>query len=370
MERRRFPRLDRSLPPRVRGDPSPGQPVVINASTGGVCLWMPEPPSMDCRYVICWRAHGRQQVIGIRPVWLQPSAPAPDLGDVRGPEGWLGGFAFAPKEPDGPCACLPQDILADPQVAVESLLEDLTSRTIDPRSPANRWTLLSDGIEGSRGVPRAYQDTSAPPAHQAGHQSAARRSERARRRRWAGRTILVGTGLVAAVIGWMALTNWIKADRSSGVARVPWLQQPSPGWAAEVDANTREGWIKIQSRFDLEDATILSAIRMLQTNDKYPPSHWLHDLTTYPTQVERSFAILAGSGKGVPGSLGTLVKDLEMRLVSGSTYPDEAAGGRHLGGSRELEDNTLVLAVLDLLHRRQDDRAVKDLLAAIRQRAK
>ena len=59
-----------------------------------------------------------------------------------------------------------------------------------------------------------------------------------------------------------------------------------------------------------------------------------------------------------------------MRLVSGSTYPDEAAGGRHLGGSRELEDNTLVLAVLDLLHRRQDDRAVKDLLAAIRQRAK
>ena len=175
---------------------------------------------------------------------------------------------------------------------------------------------------------------------------------------------------MAAVIGWMALTSWIKADRSSDVARLPWPQQPSPGWAAEVDATAREGWIKIQSRFDLQDATILSAIRVLKTNDKYPLSHWLRDLTTYPAQVERSFAILAGSGQGVPGSLGTLVKDLEMRLVSGSTFPDEAAGGRHLGGSRALEDNTLVLAILDLLHRRQDDRAVKDLLATIRQRAK
>ena len=112
------------------------------------------------------------------------------------------------------------------------------------------------------------------------------------------------------------------------------------------------------------------AIRMLKADDKYPVSHWLRDLTAYPTEVERALAILAGSGKGVPRTLGSLVKDLEMRLVSGSTYPDEAAGGRHLGGSRELEDNTLVLAVLDLLHRRQDDRAVKDLLATIRQRAK
>jgi hypothetical protein len=64
-----------------------------------------------------------------------------------------------------------------------------------------------------------------------------------------------------------------------------------------------------------------------------------------------------------------LVKDLEMRLVSGSTFPDEPAGDRHLGGSRELEDNTLVLAILDLVHRRQDDRAVRDLLATLRQQA-
>jgi hypothetical protein len=178
--------------------------------------------------------------------------------------------------------------------------------------------------------------------------------------------MLVGAGLVAAVIGWMALTNWIKADRSSGTARVPRQLRPSSGWAVEVDPNAREGWIKIQSRFGLPDATILSAIRILKANDKYPFSHWLRDLTSYPAQVERSFAILAGPDRGGPDTLGTLLKDLEMRLVSGSPFPDEAAGGRHLGGSRELEDNTLVLAILDLLHRRQDDRAVKDLLATIR----
>jgi hypothetical protein len=178
--------------------------------------------------------------------------------------------------------------------------------------------------------------------------------------------MLVGAGLVAAVIGWMALTSWIKADRSSGTARVPWQQPPSPRWAIEVDPSARERWINIQSRFDLPDGTILTAVRVLKTNDKYPLSHWLRDLTPYPAQVERAFAILAGSGRGGPDTLGRLVKDLEMRLVSGSPFPDEAAGERHLGGSRELEDNTLVLAILELLHRRQDERAVKDLLATIR----
>ena len=370
MDRRRFPRLDRTSPPRVRGDPCPSQPVVINASTGGVCLWIPDPPSMGCRYVISWRAHGRQQVIGLRQVWVQPWSPAPDQGDVRGPEGWLGGFAFAPEKPDGPCVCLPQDILADPQVAVESLLEDLTSSNTDPESAAKGWTALSDGIEDSRGVLRAHQDTSAPPAHQAGYQSATPQSERARRRTRRGRMILVGTGLVAAVIGWMALTSWIKADRSSGVAKAPLQQQPPPGWAMEIDATAWEGWMGIQSKYGLHDATILSAIRVLKGDDKYPHAHWLRDLTAYPAQVERAVAILAGSRREVPRNLGSLVKDLEMRLVSASRFPDEPAGERHLGGSRALEDNTVVLAVLDLFRRREDEVAVKDLLAAIRQRAK
>ena len=116
---------------------------------------MPDSPSMHCRYVICWRAHDRQQVNGLRPVWLQPSAAVPAMGDVRGPEGWLAGFAFAPETPREACACLPQDILADPQVAVESLFEDLPSWKTDPTSLANnRWTLLSDGTENSRGASR------------------------------------------------------------------------------------------------------------------------------------------------------------------------------------------------------------------------
>jgi len=332
VDRRRSPRLERSQPPRVRGDPCPSLPVVINASTGGVCLWMPDSPSMHCRYVICWRAHDRQQVIGLRPVWLQPSAAVPAMGDVRGPEGWLAGFAFAPETPGEASACLPQDILADPQVAVESLLEDLPSRKTDPTSLANnRWTLLSDGTKNSRGVLRAHPDTPAPSAHQADPQLATHQAERARRRRWAGRTMLVGAGLVAAVIGWMALTSWIKADRSSGTARVPWQQPPSPRWAIEVDPSARERWINIQSRFDLPDGTILTAVRVLKTNDKYPLSHWLRDLTPYPAQVERAFAILAGSGRGGPDTLGRLVKDLEMRLVSGSPFPDEAAGNAILG---------------------------------------
>jgi len=342
---------------------------VINASAGGVCLWLPDPPAMDRRYAIRWRAHGRQQLIGLRPVWLQPRSPGPDLGGVRGPEGWLGGFVFAPATPDGSSAGPPQDILPDGQLTVESHFGNLESGGGNPESADGRWTHLSGEPGERRRVLQASRGASPAAVHQPGQSSAMPQSPRPRRRRRSGLVTILGIGLAAAVLGYATLTTWTKTDQSSGVAKARVQRQPVPGWTAGMNATTREGWMKVQSRFGFSDARILPAIRMLKADDKYPVSHWLRDLTAYPTEVERALAILAGSGKGVPRTLGSLVKDLEMRLVSGSRFPDEPAGPRHLGGSRELEENTVVLAVLDLLRRREDEVAVRDLRAAVRRGA-
>lgn len=111
---------------------------------------------------------------------------------------------------------------------------------------------------------------------------------------------------------------------------------------------------------------MLSAIRTLKTDDKYPPGHSLRDLTAYPAHVERAFAILAASGAGTPGDLENLAKDLGGRLVTGARFPDEPAGDRYMATSPELSDNTVVLAIVDLLRRRQNDAAVKDIFVALR----
>ena len=94
--------------------------------------------------------------------------------------------------------------------------------------------------------------------------------------------------------------------------------------------------------------------------------------TTFPPQSlsASALAILAISAPGPSRDLGPLTKELGMKLVSGARFPDEPPGDHHTLMSQEMVNNTTVHAILDLLHRRQDDPAVKEILAALRRRTK
>ena len=157
-----------------------------------------------------------------------------------------------------------------------------------------------------------------------------------------------------------------KPDAPSSGTRVPAQQRVVPGWAVGMDEATWVGWLELQARFGLTDTGLASAIRFFKVNDKYPPGHMFRDLTIYPAQVARAFAILAASGTGEPRDLETLTKDLGMLLVSGTRFPEEPPGDRHTVLSRELQENVVVLGVLDLLRRHEKERPVKDLLTALR----
>jgi hypothetical protein len=145
-------------------------------------------------------------------------------------------------------------------------------------------------------------------------------------------------------------------------------RQNTPGWGVSLDDVLLDGWIEVKTRFDLPVSTVRSVIHLMQVNDKYPAAHDLHDLAKYPAQASRAFSLLAGSptATGAVFNIRVLKDDLESRLMAGARFPDEAPGGRYSSLQRELYNNVIVLGVVDLFYRRQDDPAVKALLTTIR----
>jgi len=90
------------------------------------------------------------------------------------------------------------------------------------------------------------------------------------------------------------------------------------------------------------------------------------DLTAYPAQVERAFAIVAERKAGTSAKLGALKEDLQGRLASGARFPDEEPGSRYFSNlDPRLYNNTVVLAIVELLHRHRADPDARDLLAAL-----
>lgn len=53
--------------------------------------------------------------------------------------------------------------------------------------------------------------------------------------------------------------------------------------------------------------------------------------------------------------------------MAGARFPDAPPGGRYSSLQRELYHNLVVLGVVDLLYRRQDEAAVQEMLAALPQ---
>lgn len=422
IDHRRFPRFASSLSPIGRGRSLSSGPLLINASAGGLCLWVHDPPSIDRPYAIRWWKDEQERSIGVRPVWLRPHSPAPDSENRQHSGGWFVGFEFTPTESGAPSPALSRDIPLGGKIEIDSLQKSDPPNLTGGQQAATATTIVSDHAipeitaaaeslipilaryfkDVRLSLTRDRLEISAPfrslaelsevkvrednrraaQSHLVNAKSPLLLPEATRGdtttaqpswvRQWVrGRPALVAAAVLLAGAGvWNAVGVLPQGEQVSTGRQVPTLQRPIPAWAAELDSSSRDGWMQVQTRFGLTDARVLSAIRITRANDRYPGSHWLHDLSVYPAQVGRAFAILAGSKAGSVRDLGALTKDLEMRLVSGARFPDEPPGDRHSLLSRELSENTVVLAVLDLLRRRQEDPAPRDLLVAVRRSGK
>lgn len=154
--------------------------------------------------------------------------------------------------------------------------------------------------------------------------------------------------------------RWARVRGFTMQARVP------PAWAGDLDPASAPGWLDIQRRFGLSDADVRLSIRILKANDRYSAGHSLHDLTRYPAQVGRAFAMLAGLGPEMAVNFGTLKSELGQRLASGARFPDEPPGSRYYSNlDPRLLDNTVTLTIIELLHRRRQDSEVQHVLAAL-----
>ncbi|MHB1619435.1 MAG: hypothetical protein ACYCTY_05530 [Sulfuricella sp.] len=180
------------------------------------------------------------------------------------------------------------------------------------------------------------------------------------------RGLIAVASLAAMILGGTLLGISHKSGDTPAAPKVPVAGRSIPAWAAGIDPTSLDGWIEIQKKFDLPDATVRSAIQILRTNDKYSLGQSLHDLARYPAQVKRAFSLLAGAQTGTPFDFGPLENDLKGRMVEGVRFPDEAPGGRYSSLEHESFNNVVVLATIELFHRRQNDPSVKEILAVLR----
>lgn len=179
--------------------------------------------------------------------------------------------------------------------------------------------------------------------------------------------LIAVASLAAMIIGGNLLGSFYKSRSALPASKVPVERQSIiPEWAIGLNESSLDGWIAIQKRFDLPDATVRSAIQILRKNDKYSSGQMLHDLAQYPTEVRRAFSLLASQQTGTRFDFGPLENELKARVVAGARFPDEPPGGAYGSLQRESFNNIAVLAIIELFHRRQDDPSVKEILAALR----
>jgi hypothetical protein len=178
--------------------------------------------------------------------------------------------------------------------------------------------------------------------------------------------LIAVASLGVMILGWSLLGNLFKSRATLVTPTLSVGRESIPVWAPGLEETSLGGWIEIQRRFNLPDATVRSAIQILQKNDKYSSAQMLHDLTKYPTEVRRAFSLLASHQTGTQFDFGPLEKDLKARIVQGGRFPDEPPGGNHSPLQRESFNNAAILAIIELLHGLQDDPSVKEILAALR----
>ncbi len=415
--------LDKRKNSRVATPPSSisegislGHPLIIDVSRGGACLWLSDPPPKEQGLALQFRYRGHDHVLPSRVAWSRLCVATADCENPALSDGWLAGFAFDEGNGGVPITDFPFDLLRNGHVSVSVLAE---------HHAADNWQKEGGGTSGVitfseqsiLGVKAAAKEllpvfarhftdvhmvftrdrleisapfrppaelkppearrrdscviqaspTAHPPALMRIEQPAALvQPENTRVTDGRRRGLIAVVSLAAVILGGTLFGVSHKSRGTPDALKVPVERRSIPAWAAGIDQTALEGWIEVQKKFNLPDATVRSAIQILQTNDKYPPGQSLHDLARYPAEVKRAFSLLAGAQTGTLFDFGPLENDLKGRMVAGVRFPDEPPGGAYSSLERESFNNVVVLATIELFDRRQDDHSVKEILAALR----
>ena len=412
-EQRQHPRIATVV--HGRPEVTPGHTLLLNVSTNGACLWLGEAPSVDQYLVLRFRCKGQDRVLRSRIVWSQPCEPTPNRNNLLVSKGWLAGISFDQTETDDRINAIPHDILHAGQATVSfddyddvpaeqqgSELTFLDARAIPALKSATnelvpilakhfsevRLICTRDRLElvaafrpaagktaapisqpRERGVEIRQGQTAAPPpsVELPSHMSAPRTAPKGNR---PGREFVVSAGVAAAIVA----AFYFAVLRDAGES----LQEPgpivavqvSPPWAHDLrlDNEVRDGWVDVKEALNLPDNTLRSLILLMQDNERYPSGHDLHDLSKHPVQVRRALSLLATAQteSATKLDIGMVKDDLESFLMAGARFPDEPPGGRYSSLQRELYHNLVVLGVVDLFYRRQNEPPVSEVLAAVR----
>lgn len=395
------------------------EPCLFNVSHGGACLWLQDPPAAERDLVLQFRYGGHDLDLPSRVVWSRPCTGISDREHPPLADGWLVGFAFSQGEGDAVAAEISHGILASGHIKVKLVAVNDAAGNLQKegaREPAGVITFSEQSIVGVKAAAkellpvlaehftdvhmvftRDRLEISAPfrtPANlspskgqrrdyraiQANHEAhpplparieppaALVQPEIARAKHGRWRVPIAVSILAVVILGWILLGLSHKSGSTQAALNVPVEGQRIPPWAAGIDQTALRGWIEIQKKFDLPDATVRSAIQILQANDRFSPGHTLRDLASYPAEVKRAFSFLAGAQKGTSFDFGPLTDDLKGRMTAGARFPDEEPGGHYSWLQRESLNNVVVLETIELFRRRQDDPTIKEILAALRPR--
>ncbi len=403
----------------------PGNPLIVNASQGGACLWLGAPPPQSQRLTLHFESDGDNCTLHSRIVWSRPCAATTSPKNLARAVGWLAGVAFTQQKVDASIADIPryilrtgnatvsfvsshdsdieddpeQDQLEDAQktialdeksvlgikAATRDLLPVFAKHFSDVHVVLKRQQLEISAsfrppedsrrreIEPPETQPQDPASAQTAPLSVAQQPIGTERSDNvgtrkisssaSRRRALAVLPVVAIATVFATYIG----THSNRQDAQPFSVAPNALHHVTPVWAEEVNQAFVNDWMQVKSVFALPDPTLQSAIRLLQHNDIYPPAHDLYDLSKYPTQAARAFTLMAShrATDGKELDLGKLKNDLEWRLIAGARFPDESPGGRYSSLQRELYNNVVVLGVVDMFYRRQNDPAVRELLSSI-----
>jgi hypothetical protein len=419
-EQRQHPRIATV----VRTDPevTPGHPLLVNVSTDGACLWLGETPPVDQYLVLRFRCKGQDRVLKSRIVWSYPCEPTPNRNNLPISKGWLAGISFDQTETGDRINAIPHDILhagratvsfddhddvpakqeleqsAEQQGSELTFLDEvaipaLKSATNDlvpifaKHCSEVRLICTRDRLElvasfrppagqtappittpPERGVEIRQEPTASSPNVELPSHMASPATMPAGK--WPGREFVAWTGVAAAIVGAFYFAVLRDAGESPQEAEPIVALQISPQWAQDLRLNheVRDGWVEVKRIHSLSDETVRSMILILRENEKYPSGHDLHDLSKHPSQAGRALSLLAAAQaeSATTFDIAMVKDDLESHLMAGARFPDEPPGGRYSSLQRELYHNLVVLGVVDLFYRRQNEPPVSEVLAAVR----
>jgi hypothetical protein len=429
VNQRQYSRIT-TVPHSIPESNRPGHPLVVNVSQGGACLWLNAAPPIEQDLVLHFQCDGQTHQLQSQIVWSRRCTSTFTRNRMPRARGWLTGINFAQGDSDFRTTDIPHNIVRADDTKISFLdRNDMTAkndnavelrrepdneegtpgvtavteasfpglaaatkdlipvfakhfsdvrlictrdrleisayfRPLPPAEPAEAEVQNQPAIQPMQTAPDRVEQ---PAAAEVVQPSVAEPTEppvtngRMRRR-------IAIASLLVVVLGGSLLGISQKPDNEPDATGSTVARQKTPGWGVSLDDVLLDGWIEVKTHFDLPVSTVRSAIQIMQANDKYPSAHDLYDLAKFPAQAGRAFSLLAGSQTATDATFNIryLKDDLESRLMAGARFPDEVPGGRYSSLQRELYNNVIVLGVVDLFYRRQDDPTVKAVLAAIR----